>query len=235
MPVPKHIYKEPNSKPYETLDPRYCQVPDKEQRKFWKVGRVFMMLWTEPAGPQVAPGGGTLPNGSHISTTWLDEKAYSEIRRFVVIQEGYGNNICSPIQTYSGQATLKPNLPDRHQHAIIYTSKHCPQECSYKAEDGTIVWEELSKDPIKVRGEQEGPEGELEPESRLNYSKIYTVENYVRVLNIGMVDTNSLPSLRRNSMIYRETPVEKPARYPARADSSHHRGSKRKDKEKGKR
>jgi len=55
---------------------------------------VFMMLWTEPAGPQVPPGGGTR-NGSHISTTWLGQEAYSEIRRFVVIQEGWGNNICS--------------------------------------------------------------------------------------------------------------------------------------------
>jgi hypothetical protein len=136
---------------------------------------------------------------------------------------------------HMGIGVFKTLTRQSSSDAIIYTSKHCPQECSYKAEDGTIVWEELSKDPIKVRGEQEGPEGELEPESRLNYSKIYTVENYVRVLNIGMVDTNSLPSLRRNSMIYRETPVEKPARYPARADSSHHRGSKRKDKEKGKR
>lgn len=54
-----------------------------------------MMLWTEPAGPQVPAGGGTLPDGSHISITWLGEKAYSEIRRLVVIQEGYGNSICS--------------------------------------------------------------------------------------------------------------------------------------------
>jgi hypothetical protein len=54
-----------------------------------------MMLWTEPAGPQVPVGGGTLSDGSHISTTWLGEKAYSEIRRLVVIQEGYGNSICS--------------------------------------------------------------------------------------------------------------------------------------------
>lgn len=73
----------------------YREVPTNEQRKFFKVGRVFMMLWTEPAGPRVEAGGGTLPNGSHISATWLDGKAYSEIRRFVVLQEGYGNSICS--------------------------------------------------------------------------------------------------------------------------------------------
>jgi hypothetical protein len=71
----------------------YRVIPDKEQRKFWKVGRVFMMLWTEPAA-KVPYGGGTR-DGSHFSTVWLSEQAYSEIRRFVVIREGHGNSICS--------------------------------------------------------------------------------------------------------------------------------------------
>lgn len=131
-----------------------------------------------------------------------------------------------PIQTYSGQATLKPNLPDRQQHAIIYTSKHCPDEYWYTAQDGTVIKEALSKDPIKVRREQDGPEGDLGKLSRINYSKIYTVENYVRVLNIGMVDRDSLPSLERNSMIYRATPAEKPVRHASRSNSTHHRSSK---------
>lgn len=74
----------------EQLDPRYRVIPERDQRKFWRVGRVFMMLWTEPA---LKKGGSR--NGTHYSTVWLDEGAYSEIRRFVVIREGYGNSICS--------------------------------------------------------------------------------------------------------------------------------------------
>ncbi|KAN0095181.1 hypothetical protein V8E51_015892 [Hyaloscypha variabilis] len=226
----RHIRKAPGSMSYETLDPRYRQVPEEDQKDFWRIGRVFMMLWTEPAGPQVPPGGGTR-NGSHISTTWLGQEAYSEIRRFVVIQEGWGSNICSPIQTYSNQATLKSNLPDRQQHAIIYTSRECPKEYSYKAQDGSTVREGLTKDPIRVQSEQEGPEGILHPLSRLNYSKIYTVENYVRVLNIGMVHKDYISSLWRNSMIYRATPAEKPTKHPARSGgSSHHHSSKGKGK-----
>jgi hypothetical protein len=73
----------------------YRAVPEKEYRNFWKVGRVFMMLWTEPAGPEVPAGGRTTLYGSHLSITWLGQRAYSEIRRFVVIAEGYGNCICS--------------------------------------------------------------------------------------------------------------------------------------------
>jgi hypothetical protein len=80
-------------------------VPEKDQRKFWKVGRVFMMLWTEPA-VKVSEN---LRFGSHFSTVWLGEKAYSEIRRFVVIREGYGNCICSYVAG-SAHVILQINL-----------------------------------------------------------------------------------------------------------------------------
>lgn len=215
----------------EKLDPRYRLIADKDQKKFWKVGRVFMMLWTEPAKTM----GGTR-NGTHYSTVWLEQGAYSEIRRFVVIKEGYGNSICSPIHTYNGQATLKPNLPERQQHAIIYTSQECPPEHWYTATDGSVVKENLTKDAIKVKREQKGPEGDLGDYSRLNYSKIYTVENYVRVLNIGIVERDWLPALNANSYVKpSETlgPVEKPTNHKPPRDSGrssresgggHHKG-----------
>jgi hypothetical protein len=66
-------------------------VPDKHQRKFWKAGRVFMMLWTEPA--KVPPQGAR--DGTHFSTTWLGGPVCSEIRRFVVIREGHESSLCS--------------------------------------------------------------------------------------------------------------------------------------------
>ncbi|TVY85290.1 hypothetical protein LSUE1_G001296 [Lachnellula suecica] len=193
-----YIKRTPNSPDKERLDPRYRCVSEKEQRKFWKVGRVFMMLWTEPAATS------STRNGTHYSTVWLEQGVYSEIRRFVIIKEGYGNSICSPIHTYNGQATLKPKLPERQQHAIIYTSRDCPPEHSYTTADGTFIKENLSKDPIKVRREQNGPEGDLGVYSRLNYSKIYTVENFVRVLNIGMVekDVSNSGSLISNSKFH---------------------------------
>jgi hypothetical protein len=51
-----------------------------------------MILWTESA--KVPPGGGTR-DGSHFSTVWLSQTAYSEIRKFVVIREGHGSSLCS--------------------------------------------------------------------------------------------------------------------------------------------
>ena len=109
---------------------------------------------------------------------------------------------CRAIYTYSGQATLKPNLPNHQQHAIIYTGKHVPEEQLYITDDGTEVFENLSKNPIRVTSEQNSPEGVLNPASRINYSKIYTVEDYVRVLDIGVVHADSIETLRRSSLLY---------------------------------
>jgi hypothetical protein len=139
----------------------------------------------------------------------------------------------SPIHTYNGQATLKANLPERHQHTIIYTSDLPPQEYSYVANDDTIVRENLTKDPIKVRREQEGPEGDLGAFSRLNYSKIYTIENYVRVLKIGMVEKDWLPSLNANSYVRTPSqPIQKPTNHkPEKGSKSSSSSGYRKGKE----
>jgi len=54
-----------------------------------------MVLWTEPAGIQCTGRDKAAQYGSQLSTTYLNGTAYTEIRRFVVIGEGYGNSICS--------------------------------------------------------------------------------------------------------------------------------------------
>jgi hypothetical protein len=83
-----------------------------------------------------------------------------------------------------------------------------------------VVKENLTKDPIKVNREQNGPEGDLGTLSRINYSKVYTVENYVRVLNIGMVATESMSSLVRNAFVkQRDAPIERPRNNPRRTSS----------------
>ncbi|KAH7416791.1 hypothetical protein BKA64DRAFT_277134 [Cadophora sp. MPI-SDFR-AT-0126] len=205
------------------LDERYKVVDTKNQKKFWQVGRVFMVLWTEPAGIQCAERDKGTQYGSQLTTTYLNGTAYTEIRRFVVIGEGYGNSICSPIHTYSGQATLKSNLPDAKQHAIIHTSRRAPEERSYIADDGTLVKENLPKEPIRVISEQTGVEGDLGELSRVNYAKIYTVEHYVRVLNIGKVHPTSMASLEKNCMFTRS--ADEPPQPPRGSSSS----SSRKD------
>jgi len=144
---------------------------------------------------------------------------YSEIRRFVVVGEGYGNVICSPIHTYSGQATLKQNLPDPHQHAIIYTSSRPPAEsCEYDSDGNITMREQLSKDPIRVVRELDGERGDLGDLARLNYAKLYTVEKDVRVLNIGKVHEHSMESLLASCFFAR--PEDEPPQGPRKPKQS---------------
>ncbi|PQE23492.1 pfs domain protein [Rutstroemia sp. NJR-2017a BVV2] len=249
-PVPKHIRKAPNTGNSESLDPRYQTVPERDQNNFFRVGRVFMMLWTEPARDPPAdkvPYGGGSRNGSHYSTTYLGGSVYTEIRRFVIVAKQHGNSICwyvslplayfrmqsktnvsIIIHTYSGAATLKYNLPDVQEHTMIYTTEEPPAPHSYIAEDGSLVQEQLTKIPIRVVREQPDAEGNLDPKSRLNYSKIYTVEHYVRVLNIGMVHNNSMTSLVNSCHYQRVDPPQKASTNPPRAggDKKHRKGSK---------
>jgi hypothetical protein len=103
------------------------------------------------------------------------------------------------IHTYAGWATLKPNLPDPQQHVVIYTGTQCPQAHSEVTSDGQIIYEKLSLDPIRVNSEQKSPEGTLSPLSRVNFSKIYTIEKDVRVLNIGVISKECIPILEANS------------------------------------
>ncbi|TEY52510.1 hypothetical protein BOTCAL_0257g00030 [Botryotinia calthae] len=167
----------------ETLDERYKIHGGLAQDEFWKVGRVFMMQWTEPAG-------------TYSDSTYPKMCAHREIARFVVLSKDYGHSVCCPIQTYS---TLKSNLPAPDRHAIIYTSPIYPSEHYYETHDGSLIYENLVLDPIRVDSERDDVDSQLHPLSILNYSKVYIIEHYVLVLNIGMVASESINTFTQQS------------------------------------
>jgi hypothetical protein len=76
--------------------------------------------------------------------------------------------------TYGGQGCLKRGV-HAEDHAIIYTSTY-PEE---------FAGEGMRKKPIKVK--PYSPQHKLEPASRLNYAKVYTVEYNVKVWFIGEI------------------------------------------------
>lgn len=218
--------KESDPRAGPTLDPRYKEIEPKKLDKFWKIGRVFMTLWAEPARdghqiPQPKPKSGAISNASHYADSWLGGKAFFEIRRFVVIGTNWGNAQCSPIHTYGGQACFKPGLPDVHKHAIIYTSPEAPPEATMER-DGKVVSEGLTKSAIRVVREQNGPEGDLGTLSRLNFSKVYTVEFYAKVLNIGMVHPNMLETLAYYASTSRDEPSQPPKHRSSKPNKGHH-------------
>ncbi|KAF2106876.1 hypothetical protein BDV96DRAFT_606914 [Lophiotrema nucula] len=160
---------------YENLDPSYRRVAAQSHSRFFVPGRVFAMLWTEPAG--IAHPGSTR-GSTHFSLNKFNETAYSEIRRFLVISNRKTFSQCVPIQTYRQQGAKKPGLIV-HDHGIIHTSETPPPP---------LEGDDLTKQPIRVQpssGYQPTPQ--LDPASRVNYGKSYAVEHNVKVRDIGMV------------------------------------------------
>jgi hypothetical protein len=87
----------------------------------------------------------------------------------------------SPILTYANQGTAKPGVKPEF-HAIIYTSSRGPPE---RLEGES----QLLKKPI--RAITDNPREKLWKESRVNYSKIYTVEHNVKVCFVGKIHKDS--------------------------------------------
>ncbi|RFU30133.1 hypothetical protein B7463_g6191, partial [Scytalidium lignicola] len=160
----------------ETFDSRF-RVNGRPQR-FFKPGRVFMVLWSEPTS---APS----EEGSNYSDIVYGEKVFSEIRRFVVIRDGVGSCICCPIQTYGKRATTKPGARSQ-DHAAVFAVGEQPQ--LLQGEDL------LHRDPFPIAVEDVNIK--IDPASRLNFAKIYTVEHNVKVRNIGRIDKTHVQRLK---------------------------------------
>ncbi|KAJ5595259.1 uncharacterized protein N7459_001467, partial [Penicillium hispanicum] len=165
---------------HETLDPRYKRQSD--PRRFFRVGRVFSMLWHENAGLHgtiLSQKGPLL--GRDYTRGKYQEPIYSSIRRMVVVKEQKGCCWCIPITTYSGQGVAKPGV-DRSKHAIIYMRGAHPVT---RPSEPKMTKEPLEVEPAK--GDQK-----LDPMSRLNFGKVYTVEHNVKVLPVGRITDGSL-------------------------------------------
>lgn len=167
----------------EQLDARFRKVSAGSLKAFFCPGRVFMMLWTEPAG-DVAGG----RKSSHYTQAWLNAKVYSEIRRFVVIANRGLHSTCIPIQTYNYKGAIKSSVRTK-DHTIVYTEYQgsvAPQPV-----DGEKKW--MTKTPIRMCPINTYPDQEnLHPTSRINFGKIYTVEHNVRVLGLGKIHQDDM-------------------------------------------
>jgi hypothetical protein len=170
----RFIQTGPDRNNAETLDSRYRRVAKDHHMYFFVPGRVFKMLWIEPAG-QANPG--RTRNSTHFSTVRFGEQAYSEIRRFVVVRNKGTFSQCIPVQTYKGRGATKPGIV-MQDHGVIHTTPEAPN---------LLPGEFLTKYSIRV---QPTAHEILEPQSRVNYGKAYAVEHNVKVLDVGMVIDN---------------------------------------------
>jgi hypothetical protein len=149
--------------------------------RFFTMGRVFKTLWTEPAG-------GTM---SSMDKRFYNEISYGELsftkmRRFVVVRKRLHSCLCLAIYTYGGQGTAKNDVRPQ-DHAVVFV---------HGTEEPILLPEETSNKgafPIIVEEQSEN----IDPMSRLDFSRVYTVEHNVKVLKIGRISPEHHERLER--------------------------------------
>ena len=138
----------------------------------------------------------------NITVVQYGEKAFSQIRRFVVVnvRRGfvyawyvYRIIVCtlltcsfSPITTYTSRGTLKHGCVPS-EHSVVYFEGSQP--CFFEGEEERG----LTKKSIRVK--PASPELSMDPASRLHYGKVYPIEMNVKVKDIGDVDPTQISLL----------------------------------------
>ncbi|KAK4506244.1 hypothetical protein PRZ48_004209 [Zasmidium cellare] len=153
---------------------------------FFCIGRVFLVLWVEPAGGSVNSSSTSLVlgQGQH------NERVFSKVRRFVVIREG--NTYCSavPITTYGGQGVAKRGVA-KDEHAIIYTGREPPSLAPQEMPGRT----EMAMRPIAIRVVPDDKAETLDPYSRIDFGKVHTIQHNIKVRPFGKVHASSMIAL----------------------------------------
>ncbi|KAF2646177.1 hypothetical protein P280DRAFT_439960 [Massarina eburnea CBS 473.64] len=163
----------------EPLDHSYRVRFGSEAYQFFKEGKVFMMLHIQAASAQALH-----QDNENITVVKYGEQAFSQIRRFVIMEVRRGFVYACPISTYSQRGTLKNGcIPG--EHSVVYV-------------EGTLPFrypgENLVKAPIAVRPTHNEPLT-LHAASRLHFGKVYPIEMNVKVKDLGKVVPQDLTNL----------------------------------------
>ncbi|KAF2159660.1 hypothetical protein M409DRAFT_29827 [Zasmidium cellare ATCC 36951] len=160
------------------------------QRDFFCFGRVFLLLWVEPAGESGTLITSVEPSDQAFSNGAFNERVYSKVRRFVVVREGQSYCSALPIATYGGRGVSKPGVK-KSEHAIIHSGRDAPQPKTHERPQRG----EDSIRPIPIRVVPDNREEALEPMSRLDFGKVHTIQHNIKVRPFGMVHPDSKTAL----------------------------------------
>lgn len=157
----------------EPLNADYKKLSPANAGRFFRIGRVFSLIWHENAG-----------NDQNATIGIHDEPIHSEIRRMVVVRENHGNCWAVPINTYKSQGVAKRGLnqDDIDGHAVIHMSG---KNASVNADEPAMIKRPIQVDPADQHQY-------LDRMSRINFTKVHTVEHNVKVMHIGFVSQKSM-------------------------------------------
>ncbi|KAI1872720.1 uncharacterized protein JN550_003594 [Neoarthrinium moseri] len=164
-----------SSMPNITLDKEFTIKPS----KYFVPGEVFKFEWLEPNGSGSRK---KFSNNSEASFTEASEMSvegemyYTSIRRFVVVSTENNSSICVPILTYEGRGCNKPGVQPEN-HGIVYEPPNSPTRLRGEPAHGF--------GPVRMQLYAEGET--LVAESRINYSKLVSIEHNFAVMFIGRI------------------------------------------------
>ncbi|KAI5362496.1 hypothetical protein Slin14017_G077330 [Septoria linicola] len=171
---------------FDAVSTLYHTFKVREKPKRWfRPGRVFMILWTEPLGNDTSSAA-----SNYTFSGAYGEKFHSKIRRFIVISQFERHSLAIPILSY-GNAGVARQGPNKADHGIVHTSRDPPtphpDEAPLRGESGMM--------PNAIRVVPDEPGKKLADMSRIHYGKVYTIEHNVKAEGVGMVHDASLPLL----------------------------------------
>ncbi|KAK3370137.1 hypothetical protein B0H63DRAFT_527884 [Podospora didyma] len=151
----------------DELDHRYVV----EHSSKFQPGEVFKIMWSEPLGA----------TNNETRTDFevrmvKGQQFYHGFRRFIVVGNDEGHCTCVPILTYERRACTKRGVKPL-KHGIVYHTGGEPRPLSQEPV--------LGFPPVEMMPYEKTEK--LAPESRVNYSKLVTVEHNNRVFFIGRI------------------------------------------------
>ncbi|KAL2064681.1 hypothetical protein VTL71DRAFT_3819 [Oculimacula yallundae] len=160
----------------EKLDLSYAKRSG-DYKKFFRPGRVFSTLWTEPY--ETSNDNDSLFNTVVTYKVKYGQRVYSKIRRFVVVEldETRRSCTCLPIISYGGKGYRKRGI-NLDNHGLIYNSQAPPPRVKG-----------ITKEPLRIIS-SEGVE-HLNNSTLINYGRVYTVETNVKVKDVGNLTLES--------------------------------------------
>jgi hypothetical protein len=159
-----------------------------DAKAYFRIGKVFSLLWSETEAVD--------STASHwepgIPINVSGDRAFSKVRRFVVVREGGISCHALPITTYGGLGVAKRSVV-KADHVIVYSSQVAPSptlnERPRRSESGMR--------PVPIRVERDSISSALDPMSRLNLGGLTLVQHNVKVQSFGKVSETSIRDLRQ--------------------------------------
>ncbi|KAK7749810.1 hypothetical protein SLS53_000390 [Cytospora paraplurivora] len=136
-------------------------------------GEVFKVMWHEPKGAPI--GGGSVITEFVALQDHMDE-VWTGFRRFIIIANDEGHCTCVPILTYGNQGCRKAGVKPS-KHGIVYEQGTAPATLQHEPK--------LGFDPVRMQ--MTANNEHISGQSRVNYSKLVTVEHNVKVFFIGRI------------------------------------------------